>query len=63
LHSYKVETNQITHDKQKHVDQANEFLSGTMKNIQVNLAEKHTKFQKVNILELEITKIREEIAR
>ncbi|CAG8646860.1 25117_t:CDS:2 [Cetraspora pellucida] len=63
LHSYKVETNQITYDKQKKVDLANNFLSGTMKNIQVNLAEKHTKVQKVNILELEISKIREEIAR
>ncbi|KAF0396327.1 uv radiation resistance associated protein [Gigaspora margarita] len=63
LHSYKVETNQITYDKQKSVDQANKFLSGTMRNIQVNVAEKHAKIQKVNILELEINKIREEIGR
>ncbi|CAG8594195.1 8577_t:CDS:2 [Acaulospora morrowiae] len=54
---------QITQEKQRNVEKANKYLVGTLRNFQVNLADKHSKAQKLSSLEKEINRTKEEIGR
>lgn len=53
----------ITQEKQRNIEKANKFLTGSQKYYQMCLAEKQFKNQKLNKLEVEISKKKEEIVR
>ncbi|CAG8484231.1 5337_t:CDS:2 [Acaulospora colombiana] len=54
---------QITLEKQRNLEKANKYVTGTLRNFQVGLADKHSRVQKLNSLEKEINKKKEEIGR
>jgi hypothetical protein len=63
LRTYNAELKQIIQVKQLKIERANKFLSGSMRNLQISLADKHAGLQKLNNLEIEITKRKEEIIK
>ena len=63
LNKYNADLKQITQVKQQKIERANKFLSGSMRNLQISLADKHARLQKLNNLEIEISKRNEEIIR
>ena len=63
LRTHNTDLEQITQIKQLKIERANKFLSGSMSNLQISLADKHTRLQKLNNLEIEINKRKEEIIR
>ncbi|CAB5306568.1 unnamed protein product [Rhizophagus irregularis] len=63
LRTYSVELKQINQVKQQKIERANKFLSGSTRKFQISLADKHASLQKLNNLEVEINKRKEEIIR
>jgi hypothetical protein len=63
LRTYNAELKQINQVKQQKIERASKFLSGSTRKLQISLADKHASLQKLNNLEVEINKRKEEIIR
>ncbi|CAG8464502.1 15257_t:CDS:2 [Funneliformis caledonium] len=63
LKTYNAEYKKIFQVKQQKIERANKFLSGSVRNLQISLADKHNRLQKLNNLEIEVKKRKEEINR
>ncbi|GES74179.1 hypothetical protein GLOIN_2v1772381 [Rhizophagus clarus] len=63
LRTYNAELKQINQVKQQKIERANKFLSGSTRKLHISLADKHASLQKLNNLEVEMNKRKEEIIR
>ncbi|CAJ0758038.1 10457_t:CDS:2, partial [Entrophospora sp. SA101] len=63
LQCYHTQLEQINIEKERNISRANKFLTASIRNIQLILAEKHVRLQKLNSIEDEINKKREEIKK
>ncbi|CAG8724059.1 4712_t:CDS:2, partial [Ambispora leptoticha] len=63
LRNHNAEIKKVNVEKQRYVDRATKFMNGSLRGQQLNSAEKHSATQKLNLLEIETERLREEIGR
>ncbi|KAG9303664.1 hypothetical protein G9A89_018561 [Geosiphon pyriformis] len=63
LHTHNNEMKHLTLEKQRYVDRSAKVMNGPLRSHQSNLAEKHKLAQRLNHVEIETERLREEIGR
>ncbi|CAG8558085.1 5754_t:CDS:2 [Ambispora gerdemannii] len=63
LRNHNAEMKQVNVEKQRYVDRATKFMNGSLRIQQLSSAEKHSATQKLNLLEFETERLREELGR